>query len=91
VTPVPTLPAFEQWGDLLMEQKQPAEALASYKRSMEFYPKRFNSLLGAARAASALGDEPGARAFYQELFEMANGGTRQAPLQEARRYGDARP
>jgi cytochrome c-type biogenesis protein CcmH/NrfG len=33
-----------------MEQKQPAEALAAYKRSLELYPRRFNSLLGAARA-----------------------------------------
>ena len=56
VTPGPTLPAHELLGDLLMEQKQPAEALAAYKRSLELYPKRFNGLLGAARAARALGD-----------------------------------
>ncbi len=55
VTPGPTLPAEELLGDLLMEQKQPAEALAAYRRSLELYPKRFNSLLGAERAASAGG------------------------------------
>jgi tetratricopeptide (TPR) repeat protein len=65
VTPGPTLAAYEQLGDLLMEQKQPAEALAGYKRSLELYPKRFNSLLGAARAARALGDPSVARTFYQ--------------------------
>jgi tetratricopeptide (TPR) repeat protein len=53
VTPGPTLPADELLGDLLLEQKQPREALASYKRSLELYPRRFNSLLGAARAARA--------------------------------------
>ena len=58
VTPGPTLPAHELLGDLLMEQKQPAEALVSYRRSMELYPRRFNGLLGAARAARTLGDEP---------------------------------
>ena len=84
VTPGPTLPAFELLGDLLMEQKQPAEALVAYKRSMELYPRRFNSLLGAARAARALGDESLARGFYKELLEVAGGGTRQPALTEAR-------
>lgn len=91
VTPGPTLPAHELLGDLLMEQKQPAEALAAYKRSMELYPRRFNGLLGAARAARALGDEALTRTFYQQLLEVAEGGTRQAELKEARDYVAARP
>jgi tetratricopeptide (TPR) repeat protein len=86
VTPGPTLPAHELLGDLLMEQKQPAEALAAYKSSMEFYPRRFNSLLGAARAARALGDSSLARTFYQGLLEVADGGTRQSALKEAQNY-----
>jgi tetratricopeptide (TPR) repeat protein len=84
VTPGPTLPADELLGDLLMEQKQPAAALASYKRSLELYPRRFNSLLGAARAARALGDDPMARTFYQALLEVAATGERRAALEEAR-------
>jgi hypothetical protein len=36
---------------LLMEQKRPDEALAAYKRSLEVYPRRANSVRGAARAA----------------------------------------
>jgi tetratricopeptide (TPR) repeat protein len=83
VTPGPTLPADELLGDLLMEQGRPREALAAYKRSLELYPRRFNSLLGAARAARALGDESVARDFYQELLEVADGGTRQPALKEA--------
>lgn len=86
VTPGPTLPAHELLGDLLMEQKQPAEALAAYKRSMELYPRRFNGLLGAARAARALGDETQARTFYQQLLEVADGGVRQPALKEAQTY-----
>ncbi len=86
VTPGPTLPAQELWGDLLMERKQPAEALAAYKRSLKLYPRRFNSLLGAARAARALGDAYSARTIYQELLEVAEGGTRQAALKEGRNY-----
>jgi tetratricopeptide (TPR) repeat protein len=56
VTPGPTLPAQELFGDLLMEQKRPTEALAAYQRSLKLYPNRLNSLLGASRAARALGD-----------------------------------
>ena len=86
VTPGPTLPAEELLGDLLLEQKRPGEALASYKRSLERYPRRFNSLIGAARAARALDDESLARTFYQELLEVADGGTRQPALKEAENY-----
>lgn len=50
VTPAPTIPAQELLGDLLMEQKKPSEALAAYKRSLELYPNRLNSVRGAARA-----------------------------------------
>lgn len=52
VTPGPTLPAQELLGDLLMEQKKPVEALAAYRRSLELYPNRLNSLRGAERAAT---------------------------------------
>jgi tetratricopeptide (TPR) repeat protein len=86
VTPGPTLPAHELLGDLLMEQRQPAEALVAYKRSMEFYPRRFNGLLGAARAAHALGDKTLARTFYRELLQVADGGGRQPDLREAQNY-----
>lgn len=69
-----------------MEQTQPADALVAYQRSMELYPRRFNGLLGAARAARALGDTSLARSFYQELLDAADGGTRQPALNEAQNY-----
>jgi hypothetical protein len=86
VTPGPTLPANELLGDLLMEQNQPAAALASYQRSMESYPRRFNSLLGAARAARALGEPVLARGFYRELLGIAAGGGRIAVIAEAQNF-----
>lgn len=86
VTPAPTLPAYELLGDLLMKQKRPAEALAAYRRSLDRYPRRFNSLLGAAQAARKLDDQSLARTFYKELLEVARGGTRQEVLEEARRF-----
>jgi len=56
VTPGPTLPALELLGDLLMAQRKAADALAAYRRSLELYPNRYNSLRGAERAAAALQD-----------------------------------
>ena len=61
VTPGPTIPADELLGDLLMAQKQPAKALAAYRRSLELYPKRRNSVIGAARAAAMVADRRVAR------------------------------
>ena len=75
VTPGPTLPADELLGDLLMEQKRAPEALAAYRRSLAAYPRRFNSLLGAARAARAAGDDPAARTLYGELLAVAIAGS----------------
>lgn len=69
-----------------MEQNQPGEALAAYQRSMAFYPRRYNGLLGAARAARALGDESLARTFYQQFLELANDGKRQPAVKEAQEY-----
>jgi tetratricopeptide (TPR) repeat protein len=53
VTPAPTIPAHELLGDLLLELRRPAEALAAYRRSLELYPNRLNSLRGLERAGQA--------------------------------------
>jgi tetratricopeptide (TPR) repeat protein len=74
-----------------MQQKQAAEALAAYRKSLEHYPGRFNGLLGAARAAAALGDAALAVSYYQELLEVADGGTRQPALEEAQNYVAQQP
>ena len=84
VTPAPTIPAHELLGDLLMERRRPADALAAYRRSLELYPRRLNGLLGAARAARAAGDHGLARDFYRELLAVAGDGSRRAPIDEAR-------
>jgi tetratricopeptide (TPR) repeat protein len=83
VTPAPTLPAQELLGDLLMEGKRPAEALVAYRRSAQIYPRRCNALLGAARAARALGDAAVAGDYYRQFLDVAGGGTRRLPVKEA--------
>ncbi len=86
VTPGPTLPAYELLGDLLMEQGQPAEALMAYRNSLGLYPRRFNSLLGAARAARAAGDVSATRTFYQEFLAVAARANRKPALSEAQAF-----
>jgi len=85
VTPAPTLPAYELLGDLLAEQSRPRDALVAYQRSLELYPQRFNSLVGAARAARASGSPSLARTLYGRLLEVARGSTR-VEVGEARAF-----
>jgi len=85
VTPAPTLPASELLGDLLMEGGDAELALAAYRRSLELYPNRLNSLLGAASAARTLRQTSLARDYYGALVEMAGAASRPAALDEARR------
>jgi len=69
-----------------MEQKHAAEALAAYRRSLELYPRRFNTLLGAARAANALGDKQTASDYYRQLLDVASPTTRRSAIAETREY-----
>ncbi len=86
VTPGPTLPAYELLGDLLLELKRPAEALDAYRQALELYPRRFNGLLGAARAARAAGQPAGAREYYRALLQVASEPAGRPALAEARAF-----
>lgn len=88
VTPAPTLPAGELLGDLLLEQQRPAEALAAYERALALYPRRFNGMLGAARAAKAARQLEKANAHYAALLALAPDGDRAEVLREARAGAD---
>ena len=69
VTPGSVLPARELLGDLLMEMKRPAEAMAEYEKSLKETPNRLNGLYGAARAAELSGNPEKARALYAQLLQ----------------------
>lgn len=87
VTPGAILPARELLGDLLLELERPREALAAYEAALADAPRRFNGLLGAARAARAAGERDKAAAYYGALIELAGASSaRSAELSEARAY-----
>ena len=85
VTPGPVLPALELLGDLLMEQSDPQGALEAYRQSLDLYPRRFNSLLGGARAAKEAGDEATARELYLQLLDGSEDSNRPS-VAEAREF-----
>lgn len=70
VSPGELLPARELLGDMYMEMKKPAQALAEYQKSLESRPNRFNSLFGAGKAAEAVNDDETAKKYYSELVAM---------------------
>ena len=85
VTPGVILPARELLGDMLLELKQPREALAEYEATLRTAPNRFNALSGAARAARLSGENEKAKTYYAKLLancDHADGDRRE--LQEAR-------
>jgi tetratricopeptide (TPR) repeat protein len=57
VTPGPILPAREQLGYLLLQQKHPAQALKEFQTSLANAPGRLASLRGAEQATQALRPE----------------------------------
>jgi tetratricopeptide (TPR) repeat protein len=57
-----------QLGDVLMAQKKYKEAAAAYRQALSITPADSLALLGAARAARALGDEKTAAAHYRNLY-----------------------
>lgn len=83
VTPGALLPPYEALGDLLLELDRPGDALAAYEAGLEVWPERYRSLLGAARAARAAGDEERAREHYGRLLEVA-GESPRSGVREAR-------
>ena len=87
VTPGSVLPAREQLGELLIELKQPREALREFEISFRNAPNRFNGWYGAARAARLADDQKTARMYYTRLIELcAHSDTVRPELEEAREF-----
>ncbi len=70
VTPGALYPPYEALGDLLLALERPADALEAFTVSLEIWPERYHSLLGAARAARQTGDAEQSRDHYEQLLEV---------------------
>jgi tetratricopeptide (TPR) repeat protein len=81
-----TVPACEMLADLLLELERPAEALAAYQAVLMRAPNRFDALLGAARAADALGVTAQARDYYGQLIAVAAPDADRPEIETARAY-----
>ena len=91
VTPGALWPSQEALGDLLLELGRAQEALSAYARSLDTWPARFNSLLGAARAARAANLEDQALYHYRQLLEVSSRRDSHRPaLKEAQDFLRAR-
>ena len=87
VTPGALYPSQEALGDLLLALERSQEALSAYEGSLATWPGRFNSLVGAARAARAAGLDNQAREHYEALLEISSGVDAGRPvLAEARQF-----
>jgi len=80
------MPAREMLADLLLELKQPAEALAEYKSALKNSPNRFDALYGAGHAAQLAGDSANANAYFSKLMEISAPSADRAELAEAKSY-----
>lgn len=87
VTPGSILPARELLGELLLELREPQQALKEFEASMRVLPNRFNGLYGAARAAEGAGDRNKASGFYAKLTALGERGDGSRPeLQAAKKF-----
>ena len=87
VTPGRIVPARELLGEMLLELKQPAQALQEFEASQVREPNRFRGYYGAARAAEAAGDRRKAADYYAKLMDLAKKGDSSRPeLARARAY-----
>lgn len=85
VTPGPLAPARELYGQMLLEQGKPAEALAQFKATLAKEPNRLGALVGAARAAKAAGNADEARAYFAKVVaQTANADPVRPEIAEAR-------
>ena len=64
----PIQPAHELLGEMLLDTGDAEGALSVFETSLQRTAKRPHSLHGAARAATALGDEDAARRYYEQLL-----------------------
>jgi hypothetical protein len=87
VTPGPLVPARELLAEMLLDAKQPAQALKEFEASMQVEPNRFRGLYGAAKAAQLSGNRKKAESYYTKLLALCKqADTEREELREARAF-----
>lgn len=80
-------PSHELFGEILLRAGKPGDAAEQFKVALLRQPNRARSLLGAARAASAAGDQRAATSNYERLLAQWQQADEGLPeLREARDY-----
>jgi len=67
IPPRPVKPSRELFGEALLETGSAAMALREFQTGLTIYQGRTNMLLGAARAALAIGDQTSAQRYLRKL------------------------
>jgi len=70
VTPGPLAPARELLGEMLLEMKEPTQALEQFEATLTKEPGRFRALYGAARAAQFSGNPEASQRYFGELLKV---------------------
>ena len=82
----PVKPAYELYGEILLELGRPEDAAARFETSLQRMPNRPRSVLGLARALEQMGDDDGAAEQYEILDAIWAGRDSFTGLQEARQF-----
>jgi tetratricopeptide (TPR) repeat protein len=83
--PEPIKPAYELYGELLLEAGRAKEAAQAFEQALLRTPRRTPSVLGLARAAAASGDRLAARQRFQEVAQLPGADPSSPAVREARR------
>jgi tetratricopeptide (TPR) repeat protein len=70
VTPGPLAPARELLGEMLLQIKEPTQALGQFEATLKKEPRRFRSLYGAAHAAQIIGSRDTSQKYFRELLQV---------------------
>ena len=70
ITPGPLAPARELLGEMLLEMKKPAEALAHFEATLKKEPHRLRALYGAAIAAQRSGNSAASNQYFSDFLKV---------------------
>ena len=79
ITPGSIVPAYELYGDMLLDAGSNDKAIEAYKVSLQRNPNRFNTLVGISRAAMNMGNIEEVQKHYLQLASLIGDNSIQRP------------